>query len=314
MQHRPPPISDRARGRWRDILVGLGVPAQFLNGKHQPCPVCGGKDRARFDDKAGKGTYFCNNCGSGDGVKLLQTMHGWDFKRTVQEIEKVIGGASFVEPSREQTDDRAKQALRKAWVESRPVEAGDPVTRYLARRGIRWTPEISNLRYHEGLTYRHDNGKYTRHPAMLAVVMDAAGVPVIIHRTYLTLDGRKADVPTPRKVMTGQIPMGSAIRLFPPEEELGVAEGIENALAANRMSWIPVWSVLNATLLTSWEPPAGVKRVHIFGDNDGNFTGQVSAYTLARRLAVKGVEVQVRLPNRTGTDWNDVLLSTGETP
>jgi putative DNA primase/helicase len=44
---------DAARGRWREILPPLGIPLKFLNGKHQPCPACGGRDRARFDDRRG---------------------------------------------------------------------------------------------------------------------------------------------------------------------------------------------------------------------------------------------------------------------
>ena len=49
--------------RWLAILPALGVPSHFLRNKHGPCPVCGGKDRFRFDDKDGKGTFFCNGCG-----------------------------------------------------------------------------------------------------------------------------------------------------------------------------------------------------------------------------------------------------------
>ncbi|EGO0679184.1 hypothetical protein ITK59_004563, partial [Salmonella enterica] len=56
----------RAAGQWGNILkrLGITVPA---GGQHGPCPVCGGKDRFRFDDKNGRGTWFCNQCGHGDG-------------------------------------------------------------------------------------------------------------------------------------------------------------------------------------------------------------------------------------------------------
>jgi hypothetical protein len=53
-----------AQHRWLDILTALGVPAKFLRNWHGPCPMCGGKDRFRFDDKDGKGTFFCNGCGA----------------------------------------------------------------------------------------------------------------------------------------------------------------------------------------------------------------------------------------------------------
>ena len=34
---------EQAVGRWRSILTELDVPAQYLTGKHGPCPCCGGK-------------------------------------------------------------------------------------------------------------------------------------------------------------------------------------------------------------------------------------------------------------------------------
>ena len=47
---------------------------------------------------------------------------------------------------------------------------------------------------------------------------------------------------------------------------LGIAEGIETALAASYRFGVPVWSAI----LESWEPPTGVKRMIVFGDNDEN--------------------------------------------
>ncbi|EGJ8043042.1 DNA primase, partial [Escherichia coli] len=40
-----------ARGHWSSILPALGV--NVLKNRHQPCPVCAGKDRFRFDDREG---------------------------------------------------------------------------------------------------------------------------------------------------------------------------------------------------------------------------------------------------------------------
>ncbi|WP_250206017.1 primase-helicase zinc-binding domain-containing protein, partial [Escherichia coli] len=45
-----------ARGHWAQILPALGV--NILKNRHQPCPVCGGKDRFRFDDQEGRGTLM----------------------------------------------------------------------------------------------------------------------------------------------------------------------------------------------------------------------------------------------------------------
>ena len=48
-------VKQQANGKWPDILATLGVPVS-ANGKHGPCPGCGGKDRFRFDNKDGDGT------------------------------------------------------------------------------------------------------------------------------------------------------------------------------------------------------------------------------------------------------------------
>ena len=90
------PLRDRAQGRWRGILPQLGVPETFLNGKHQPCPMCGGKDRARFDDKEGRGTWICTRCGAGDGISLVMAINGWSFCHTAQCLERLIGTAERV--------------------------------------------------------------------------------------------------------------------------------------------------------------------------------------------------------------------------
>ncbi len=62
-----------AQGKWPHILSTLGINVPDTPNKHGPCPVCEGTDRFRFDDKEGKGTWFCNQCTpqSGDGLNLV---------------------------------------------------------------------------------------------------------------------------------------------------------------------------------------------------------------------------------------------------
>ena len=64
----------RARGRWKEILPQFGIDPKFLTNRHGPCPLCRGKDRFRFDDKDGSGSYFCNQCGPGSGVILIRKL------------------------------------------------------------------------------------------------------------------------------------------------------------------------------------------------------------------------------------------------
>ncbi len=60
-------VSNRARNNWPKIFEKLGI---FIppNHRHGPCPCCGGKDCFRMDDLEGRGTWFCNQCGAGDGL------------------------------------------------------------------------------------------------------------------------------------------------------------------------------------------------------------------------------------------------------
>ena len=73
------PVKELAEGKWYYILSSLKIPDSFLHGKHGPCPLCDGKDRYRWDNKDGRGTFFCNQCGSGDGFTMLMRFHNWSF-------------------------------------------------------------------------------------------------------------------------------------------------------------------------------------------------------------------------------------------
>jgi putative DNA primase/helicase len=141
---------------------------------------------------------------------------------------------------------------------------------------------------------------------MIAMVSGPNGSPSILHRTYLTDDGRKAPVIEPRLFMPGTIAKGAAIRLAPAGDALGIAEGIETALSASALFGVPCWAAGNAGLLAAWQSPPEAKRIVIFGDNDPDYGGQAAAYALAKRLGLDGRIVEVQIPTKVDTDWNDV--------
>lgn len=297
--------ADEAIGRWPGILQALGIDSGHLRNKHGPCPACGGQDRFRFDDKEGRGTWFCSHCGSGDGFTLLRQVFGWDFRQAAREVDRVIGVVPAGPINQERTDESKVQALRDVWKASRPITKDDPVWRYLNRRtGIEVI--AGDLRFHSALRYVGDDGELVgTFPAMLALMRYPDGNAASIHRTYLTPDGRKADVPKPKKIMAGRPLNTAAVRLGPVGRSLGIAEGIETALAASKRFSLPVWAATNATLLADWVPPAGVERVLIAGDNDASYTGQAAAFALAKRLARDGFQVEIQIPETEGKDWAD---------
>lgn len=297
-------VRTAAQGRWRSILATLGVDERALSGKHCACPMCGGKDRFRFDDKDGRGSYYCGGCGAGDGVKLAMGVTGQDFRTTAEQIERLAGVVQPVTGKPDRSDEDKLATLRRVWRESRPIQRGDEVELYLLGRGLRLYDLPESIRVHLGLRYQ-DGDHLGVYPGMLATVSAPDGRAVSLHRTYLQ-DARKAPVSAPKKLMQGLPIAGAAIRLTAVSEVLGIAEGIETAIAAFELFEVPVWSCISAQGIESFEPPAGVREVIVFADHDENFAGQKSAFAAAHRLKLKGFEVEVCIPPTVG-DWLDEL-------
>lgn len=305
------PLREVCRGRWGSILPQLGVHPDVLNGRHQPCPICGGKDRFRYDDRDAVGGWICNKCGSGDGFTLLMKYHGWDFKEAARQVEPLIGDAPITKSRREQSEDRLRQAMHSAWHSAAPLQAGDAVSAYLERRGI--TVQPADIRYLDRCRYQINRDEMKTFPAMVAKVSGPDGAAAQVHRTYLSPElPQKAPIDPCRKLMPGRVPKGSAIRLMDCDPWLGVAEGIETALSASMLFSLPVWSAINSGGLMQFEPPGDVTEMTIFGDRDPEFGGQSAAYALAHRLSVqRKIKCRVAIPGeitgRDRVDWNDWL-------
>lgn len=311
--------ADRAQGRWHGILREIGLPEKALRNRHGPCPMCGGKDRFRFDDKDGNGTWFCNNqlCGNGKGIALVMKFLGVDFKEACKRIDEIIGNIPIMPTKSGQhpNDAHKREEMAALWKRSKPIDERDAAGLYLtARTGLVIYPPM--LRFAADERYVEDGARPTWHPVMVAKVEPsdvaaAAGETAAIHRTYLDGRGGKAEVPQARK-MLGTMPTGAAVRLMEHDEVLGIAEGIETALSAALLFRVPVWAALNSSLLQDWNPPANVETVFVFGDNDPKYGGQAAAMALGHRLAVdqrRKLHVNVEIPAVLGQDWNDVLLN-----
>jgi len=296
-------IADQCRNRWHGILPQLGIPARILDGRQHPCPMCGGKDRFRFDCKEGRGTYYCNQCGAGDGVQLVMMAHGITFREAADKIRTVAVGAEISKPKPSMSEEQRINALRDVWKASKPITPDDDAGRYLASRKI-IGPYPPSLRFVPKLKVTGEDVKFLS--AMIAMIRAPDGSPLTLHRTYLQ-DGAKAAIKSPRRVMAGDKPNGSYIELSPAAEEMGIAEGIETAMRVQKRFGVPCWSLITADGLRAFTPPPIVTRLRIFGDNDRKFAGQAAAYDLAKRLAIKNdhIAVSVEIPETPGTDWAD---------
>ena len=352
------------------LAPGLN-PAIAANGKHVPCPVHGGKDGFRlFKDANFTGGGICNTCDGGKGYKSGISLLMWyyddmDYLDVLHMIADYIGFENreydnYVKPARpipqaiapavptaeeiekqKNRDKRICKALTSVWRESVSITnpEAEPARLYFARRGLRvkFLRESIDVRFHSCLPYYHVNDNdetilLGRFPAIVCRVRNADGNPVTIHRTYLTDEGFKADVPSPKKMMPApsSLPIsGCAIRLMdiPFDDKglatkpLALAEGLETSYAVIEAheGRLPVWSTINSTLLGAFQSPNGVTQLIAYGDQDKSGAGEESLLRLKERANEDGIEFKGWIPSKRllsedkkSVDWLDVYIEHPE--
>lgn len=331
---------------WMAVLPHFGVDRRYLSRRHGPCPLpaCSGivtsagkrsnRDRFRFDNKEGKGTWWCNHCGAGNGFSLLQKFTGHTDREIFVQLERVTGlKCDHVPVAPVKQDDEIspedaennRRFLVAAWKRARSLAPRDPVAKYLQMRvpGSDLAYLGREVRFHPGMKFTELNDKEEfvcrgYYPTMLARAVDGTGKPITLHRTYLTPAGTKAPFSVVKKQMAGVRKLrGAAIRLtnVPESRTLGVCEGIETgwAIATAYRYRINVWSLLNCQNLAVADIPDGMfDKVIIFEDNDhvdqakGYRPGAHFAGLLEQRLRERGIACERRSPSYEGSDFNDM--------
>jgi putative DNA primase/helicase len=321
-------IHARIGANWPLVLRQLGIAEPHLRIKKPgPCPACGGTDRFTFDNRTGKGDFFCRGCGAGDGFTLLMKLHGWPFAEARRRVIAAAGltahpadrdaapAGRHPESGHAQTWSpnatgfRSARPTSRVWTLLRTscdvVDCLDALA-YLDSRKLWPLPADCTLRAHPSVEYWDAGQRLGRYAALIAVVHDADGEVVTAHVTYLAA-GRKLEAQAPRKLLsplTGRL--GCAVHLVPPSDDcMGIAEGIETALSAEQLHGVPVWAALTAGLLAKFEPPDKVRRLLIFADADA--AGLQAAARLLERLQGR-VCMELRTPAAGAKDWNDALM------
>ena len=197
-------------------------------------------------------------------------------------------------------DAEAADFCQAAWSGAGPIEA-TPAESYLFSRGLIY--EGDALRFHRTAPRSRCEDGPPPHPAMVALVSGPDGYGRSLHSTYLNLDGRKAFGARSR-LMFGRTGEG-AVRLQPIGSGgvLAVGEGIETALAFASLRGTPTWAALSTSGLTTFKPPANVRRLLIATDADDGGAGLKAGKALAERVQ-RQCDVEIH-PAPNGRDWAD---------
>ena len=196
--------------------------------------------------------------------------------------------------------DMGALALR-IWQASKPV-AGTLAEEYLRARGLS-PPFPRALRFNPATVLGSGADKRIM-PAMIAAVENDLGL-VAIQRTFLDADDVLRKPISKPKVALGLLGT-AAIRLAPASDELGLAEGIEDALSAMQWFGTPTWALGGVERLAFVAIPETVRRVIVYGDR-----GRAAERLLEKardHLGANGREVLCRVPEHQD-DWNDAWLA-----
>jgi len=270
-------------------------------GYHGACPSCGYPSGFTVEQKQGRTLVRCHagGCEQSAVIDALRRLNLWS------------GEPDSDHPApfpRDETNAARKagtmrDAARSIWGKTVPAE-GTAAESYLRCRSITM-PIPSTIRF---LAACRHTGTGMLLPAMISAVSVVPSQDIVaIHRTYLTLDGRKCPVTDPKKTL-GPV-AGGAVNLAPAGPVLIIAEGIETTMSAMQATGLPAWAALSAggvrALILPPLPLAA--EIIIAADNDETGVGQAAARDAAARWVAEGRRVRVALPPTAGTDFNDLI-------
>jgi CHC2 zinc finger/Toprim domain len=253
--------------------------------------------------------FHCYGCGAhGDALDWLQRSR----RMSLAEAVRYLGADApdlghrphrlTPAPSplpEDDSDARRLDLARAIWREAAPA-GGTPVVAYLAGRGLR-LPEDAPLRFHPACLRGSEHL-----PAMVALMTDATTrEPCGVHRTFLAIgDSRVTKAEGQAKMMLGR---SGVVRLAPDTSAgLGIAEGIETALAVSQLiEWGPCWAAGSAGGIGRF-PVLVALTLTIFPDADDSGVGLAAARACAARWAAAGRGARIQIPP-AGCDWLDAM-------
>lgn len=294
-----PSVSDivkASQGRWLYILTNLGITVPD-NHKHGACPKCGGKDRFRFDDKNGKGTWFCNQCGHGDGLDLVKLVTGKETKIACQEVNKII--------------------LLPAFKEIAPT----PIKKVSANKGIEHYEKIKAFCSLGESQYLINKG-FANHQCLITRQQYTQGefsFPVgslllpLVGTDSLIKGGQLISLNGEKSLLSGSTLSGSFIVVRQPEkkplEQIVITEGFATGLSLSKCLDALIVACVSATNLVKVAQQLRAQypdaKIIIAGDNDF-VDGKDNIGKMWAERAGKAVDGWVTLPpTHYKADWDD---------
>jgi len=240
---------------------------------------------------------------------LFKCFAGCDTLEVMRAIARLGPIPSLIAPAsvrahRAETDGAwLRERAAELWMHARDTR-GTVVERYLTNRAIDLLSPA--IRFHPRAPLG-PSGRVVFRPAMLAAVQEGRRI-VAVQRTFLEPNRarRARDLGNPRRLL-GR-PGRGAVMLAAATHVLGLAEGVETALAAMIRFHIPVWAVLGNERLATIAIPRTVEHLVLLPDNDR--AGR-RAEALAREAhGTGGRVIETMWPDRGLNDWNDVLLTS----
>jgi DNA primase len=272
------------------------------DGEWGRCPLHGEKTPS-FKVGASRQTYHCFGCGAkGDAIDFVAAIERVSKGEAIKRLREIVGDEK-AKPARPAErppppDARAEKNRERAqeiWRQTETVPDGLPFDYLTRRRGITvWDGD--RLRWHPACPWQGGTAG-----CIVACVNDhATSYTTAIWRIRPTMDG-----PIERRGL-GPVKHNAARLFWASGNELLIAEGVEDALAAHALTGLPAWAALSAGNMAELILPERFREVTIFADADTVGIGHAAA--LARRLQREGRVVRLRRP-RWAKDANDILLT-----
>jgi putative DNA primase/helicase len=154
----------------------------------------------------------------------------------------------------------------------------------------------------------HNGTRWIHLPALLLPISTSLGI-VAIQRIFLSGDGHKADIESPKRCLG--LPGGGAIRYGKaPDTHLNIAEGFEDAVSVCALQGLDhCWAAAGIERYTTMEIPAQVKTITIWSQHGAPATKAVKK--AETKFTGQGHQLSIEIPARE-MDWNDMLVDIQE--